>query len=310
MRVYLAGKIAASDWRHAIVGSALRLADGNADWRTQEIAFDRNTYVGPFFSGCDHGCSHSLGEHGITLGQCEADRGDAYPERENEIVGMRQERRFKAPAQDIASGENSDVNHRRAMLVDKCKKAIDSAGLVFCWLDDATAHGSIWEMGYAIGRGVQVFVGLPAELDASDLWFPIYGASHVIRAPHAGMAFAEALRFFGSKSESPIEEKMRTALLAALPPHVEVEQQVPACGGRYRLDFGITAPNGQRLAVECDGHDFHERTKEQARNDKSRDRALTAEGWKVLRFTGSEIFKDARRCAGEVAKIVRQEATR
>lgn len=55
-----------------------------------------------------------------------------------------------------------------------------------------------------------------------------------------------------------------------------------------------------QLAVECDGHDFHERTKEQARRDKGRDRKLVAAGVQVVRFTGSEIFADPLRCGGWV----------
>jgi very-short-patch-repair endonuclease len=54
------------------------------------------------------------------------------------------------------------------------------------------------------------------------------------------------------------------------------------------------------LAVECDGHDFHERTKEQAARDRSRDRALQAAGYTVMRFTGSELYRDPMRCVREV----------
>lgn len=54
---------------------------------------------------------------------------------------------------------------------------------------------------------------------------------------------------------------------------------------------------GVRIAIECDGHDFHERTPEQAQRDKSRDRFLSEQGWIVLRFTGREITRDARSCA-------------
>ena len=47
-----------------------------------------------------------------------------------------------------------------------------------------------------------------------------------------------------------------------------------------------------KLIVECDGHDFHEKTKEQAKKDKQRDRYLITSGFYVLRFTGSEIWND------------------
>lgn len=50
----------------------------------------------------------------------------------------------------------------------------------------------------------------------------------------------------------------------------------------------------ERIAVvECDGHAFHERTKEQAQRDRSRDRAVQGRGWRMIRYTGSELYKDA-----------------
>lgn len=77
--------------------------------------------------------------------------------------------------------------------------------------------------------------------------------------------------------------------------------------GSYRLDFLIVdrtriacGEAGDRLAIECDGHDYHERTKEQARRDRRRDRALARDGLATLRFTGSEIFADPIGCAVEI----------
>lgn len=74
----------------------------------------------------------------------------------------------------------------------------------------------------------------------------------------------------------------------------------------YRVDFLViaklnpTSPRLMRAIVECDGHEFHDRTKEQAIRDRQRDRALQAEGYGVFRFTGSEIHNDAGRCTAEV----------
>lgn len=77
----------------------------------------------------------------------------------------------------------------------------------------------------------------------------------------------------------------------------------------WRVDFLIHAydfarlggPKGWRkLIVECDGHDYHERTKEQAAKDRSRDRQVQLNDYSVLRFTGSEIYKDAWGCAEQV----------
>lgn len=58
------------------------------------------------------------------------------------------------------------------------------------------------------------------------------------------------------------------------------------------------------VAIECDGHDFHEKTKEQAARDKQRDRDLQSIGWAVARFTGSEIFKNAPAAAEQVRRMV------
>lgn len=71
----------------------------------------------------------------------------------------------------------------------------------------------------------------------------------------------------------------------------------------YRVDFMVStslSDTAPAVVVECDGHDFHERTKEQAERDRSRDREMQAKGYYVFRFTGSEIYRDAFKCAREV----------
>lgn len=72
---------------------------------------------------------------------------------------------------------------------------------------------------------------------------------------------------------------------------------------RYRVDFLISFEfygSWLHLIVECDGHEFHERTKKQAQRDRRRDRELANLGYSVLRFTGSEINGGASQCASEV----------
>lgn len=73
--------------------------------------------------------------------------------------------------------------------------------------------------------------------------------------------------------------------------------------GPYRADFVMQAHRDgvdlATLVVELDGHDFHERTKEQARHDKTRDRYMAGLGLTVFRFAGSEVYADVRRCADQ-----------
>lgn len=78
--------------------------------------------------------------------------------------------------------------------------------------------------------------------------------------------------------------------------------------GRYRADIAICAKSAfgksVSLAVECDGHEYHERTKEQAEHDRRRDREFQRMGISILRFTGSEICRDTERCMQEVMEYI------
>jgi very-short-patch-repair endonuclease len=91
--------------------------------------------------------------------------------------------------------------------------------------------------------------------------------------------------------------------------------------GQYRVDFLLTHETylselntdhrvsalryaKEELIVECDGHQFHERTKHQARYDRRKDRALQELGFKIFRYTGSEIWDDAFHCAHQAIKTL------
>lgn len=75
----------------------------------------------------------------------------------------------------------------------------------------------------------------------------------------------------------------------------------------YRADFLVSYHffgSDYRIVVECDGHDFHERTKEQAKRDKRRDRDLQKLGYEVFRFTGSELRGNPRAAAYDVLDAI------
>lgn len=131
--------------------------------------------------------------------------------------------------------------------------------------------------------------------------------------------------------ESPIEEVMAAWLLSELtydfqmegcpvyfgcanerrwPTEYDESGVVIMCQSlvdRYRVDFLIFASVVGKtawLAVECDGHDYHERTKEQARRDRSRDRWMALNDIHVMRFTGQEIYENAKLCANQVSQQI------
>lgn len=78
---------------------------------------------------------------------------------------------------------------------------------------------------------------------------------------------------------------------------------------RFRPDLMVIRKHRSRVSsavyVECDGHEWHDRTPEQALRDKSRDRSIYADtGVAVVRFTGREITRNAIECAREVHAIL------
>jgi hypothetical protein len=62
------------------------------------------------------------------------------------------------------------------------------------------------------------------------------------------------------------------------------------------------------LIVECDGHEFHDRSKQQASRDRERDRELKKLGYEVFRYTGADIWKDALKCAREAVQLLNTNA--
>ncbi len=97
------------------------------------------------------------------------------------------------------------------------------------------------------------------------------------------------------QTESPIERKFLIAATGVIK-GIEIQYTI----GFYRVDFAIPRV---KIAIELDGHDFHS-TVEQRTNDARRARTIEAAGWRVLRFTGSEINADVGACVEEVLAIV------
>ena len=69
---------------------------------------------------------------------------------------------------------------------------------------------------------------------------------------------------------------------------------------RFRADFAFPEA---RLTVECDGRAWHD-----AQRDARRDALLGKLGWEVVRFTGSEIWRDAKGVADAVRSLLADRA--
>lgn len=87
--------------------------------------------------------------------------------------------------------------------------------------------------------------------------------------------------------------------------------------GKYRVDFlfkiiefGQKKPFCQYV-VECDGHEFHEKTKEQVEKRNRRDRFLESKGYTVIHLSGSEIYNNPQQALYDVLNtIIMREANR
>lgn len=67
--------------------------------------------------------------------------------------------------------------------------------------------------------------------------------------------------------------------------------------GPYKVDFVY-----DKCVIEIDGHEHH-KTKEQRDYDYKRERYLQMQGYVVVRFTGTEVFLEPRKCVIEMLKI-------
>lgn len=122
------------------------------------------------------------------------------------------------------------------------------------------------------------------------------GAMLWIDADWAGMPKVD---FLGGPKDWREQGMLGDDLIFVMTPQAEV--------AGYRVDFLLWFARGRELrgiAIECDGHDFHEKTKEQAARDKKRDREINVAGFPVIRFTGSEIFRDPVGCAEQVKRAL------
>jgi len=100
---------------------------------------------------------------------------------------------------------------------------------------------------------------------------------------------------------SPLEDKMHQEMKRR---KIEAERQVyvRAGGQNYCLDFGIFCRKGN-IDVECDGEKYHTLPDALAK-DRQRNNNLVSFGWRVLRFSGKEIYHVLQDCLGTVERTI------
>jgi nucleoside 2-deoxyribosyltransferase len=115
-------------------------------WQDGTLRYHGFDYVGPFYVDCSHGCYKHPNTHGTGPG-CS--------------TGL-------------------DINKRKVSKA--CLMAIDSADLVFCYIDANDCHGTLFEIGYAVATGIKVvicFAPTIATPTNNDFWFACEKAHEV-----------------------------------------------------------------------------------------------------------------------------------
>lgn len=292
--IYLAGKIGPDDWReHVVPGiqdawgtsySERQWSQDDADWPVlPKGAAGQFDYTGPYFVDT---CSHS-------------DTGCGQDDHR-------------------AGSECEGVYGVRSITLQRCLRAIDRADIVFAWLFDLTAYGTLTEIGYAKGRGKKVVVASPEKPAMADDFYEDVGEGRDTRAlgmHHLWFAFTladtvitaatplEALKQYADLNpelDSPIEKEFWREYLRTKPAElVGLKAQHPVFEGRYRLDFALP---DRKIGIELDGHQFHSDPKTFTQ-DRVRQRELELNGWRLIRFSGSEINRNVGECMREAAQL-------
>ncbi len=127
---------------------------------------------------------------------------------------------------------------------------------------------------------------------------------HSRRGRHGVPAFRDALDDWvidGKPVDSALEPVMRRLFTRYRLPPYEYHARI----GPYEVDFRIV---GTPIVLECDGWDFHAKTKAQQARDAARDAHLTEMGMVPVRFTYHQIVWEHAKLARRLVGIIRQWA--
>lgn len=150
--VYLAGKIEKGGWRDKIVKYAGFSNDRIYDENLADTYIEKLVTSGPFFIACDHGCYHGEKSHGVGAYSPTILSDDDYE------MGVTPE---------LCDGDGIPSS----LVPPICKRQIMRSDFVFAYIDALDCYGTLFEIGYAIGRNIPVAVMFSNKDIRSDMWF-------------------------------------------------------------------------------------------------------------------------------------------
>jgi len=102
----------------------------------------------------------------------------------------------------------------------------------------------------------------------------------------------------GIKIESPLEEYLWDALEKEELSYLAKKQFEI---GKYKIDIAFPVA---KLAIECDGAEYHRSNIQQLERDQKRDIYLARKGWRTMRFAGIEIRRDIKFCIKKIKEAI------
>lgn len=293
--IYLAGKMNGGDyedqnagrnqdWRWPIIGAQLFIDSGDK-WNDRWVE-PNCFYVGPF---CVYGKAHD------------------FMQSEN--------------AHGVGAGVGAQ-GYEQSETVKYCLRAIQDSDLIFCWLNTKDAHGTLMELAYscAIGKGKRTFLIVPpCQCIPSEYWpethtcvqREVWFAQEMVKS-HGGTVI------YSSDPIGEIKEVFRQIGRASQQFNSVPEKQFwvqAVCGqykgllfnhlvsqhpvGKYRIDFAIPE---LKFGIEIDGLAYHN-GQDSFMKDRSRQREIESQGWRIVRFAAKEVSLDVDKCFREAEAI-------
>lgn len=161
---------------------------------------------------------------------------------------------------------------------------------------------------------------------AKQLYFSLMGEAPMILKKDFTQ-FYETYEINNAQCKSPIEHILCVAMDFAFHLYnlnhrvkysVFPQEQINANGHTYNVDFLITGTIWTKnsdepeveidnIVIECDGHEFHNKTKTQVKRDNEREYNLKMAGYDILRFSGSQIYNDPMKCANDIFRYMEEK---
>lgn len=129
---------------------------------------------------------------------------------------------------------------------------------------------------------------------------------------------------FYEEIKSPIEQIFKTAfdlyvdLLNKENIFLFMQKEIILEKKKYIVDFYFEQDKyvnpfntNKKIIIECDGYEFHQKTKEQVKHDNEREYELKMAGYEIIRFSGSQIYNEPFKCAEDaynyIMKSIKEE---